>query len=549
VYVESASDYFILIEDTQHPDEVYGFAPNLGQGTFKVTKPPPNLWWLFGVFLSIIASILSNLGVNLQKLSMMKESSNRAANEKRSYVFQPMWQIGLLTLIIGSVGDFAALGFAPQSLMTPVGGFTLVCNAVFAHYFLSEHLTRKDKIGTMNIILGIIVLATFGAKENGSFTVDELLKMYATPAFIMYAIFLSISVAVLYYTYLMAKLRMKKYGKMHPKYAPFKKLHPLCCSALSGCLGAQSVLCAKSVAEMFKESVAGNMQFDRPEAWVIVFAMVFFIFSQIHWLARGLETFDAVYIVPVFQCFFISVAVIGGAVYFREFDDMEPLNRLMFMVGLLITLSGVYLLSQRDMSKLKPRQRFRARAFVLIFIIRTRAAVQASKEEREALKHSSGSQADLGSAPDDALPGVVLPMSLPPTSPDASGTKKRSPRASLTPSSRAKAVASTRGVLKDLPPSAAAPSHPGIILGSHLDEHKKRVEKKIKKEIKKGLEAGKVEVGKVKDAVKKGVGKVKVAPVVFKETSPFVVDGEDGDEEDIVGNAIAHPNKSPGDLV
>ena len=45
------------------------------------------------------------------------------------------------------------------------------------------------------------------------------------------------------------------------------------------------------------------------------------------------------------------------------------------------------------------------------------------------------------------------------------------------------------------------------------------------------------------------VGKVKVAPVVSKETSPFVVDGEDGDEEDIGGNAIAHPNKSPGDLV
>lgn len=37
--------------------------------------------------------------------------------------------------------------------MTPVGGFTLVCNAFFAHYFLSETLTMKDKVGTAAIIV------------------------------------------------------------------------------------------------------------------------------------------------------------------------------------------------------------------------------------------------------------------------------------------------------------------------------------------------------------------------------------------------------------
>jgi len=221
-----------------------------------------------------------------------------------------------------SIGDFAALGFAPQSLMTPVGGFTLVCNAGFAHYFLGERMSLKDKAGTFGIIIGIIVLAYFSPKSSTSYTLEQLLEMYITPPFLTYVGAFFVLVSGFYFVYLKATKIKLEFGVRHPKYLPYQKLHPLSCSALSGTIGAQSILCAKSVAEMIKESFDGNNQFVKPLTWVIVLFMVIFIFSQIHWLARGLESFDAVYIVPVFQCFFISVAVVGGAVYFREFDEM-----------------------------------------------------------------------------------------------------------------------------------------------------------------------------------------------------------------------------------
>ena len=90
--------------------------------------------WYVGVTISIVSSIVSNLGVNLQKFSMQKEellaSSSReqllasgacdseaAAMSKikvRPYVLQPMWVIGLAMVIAGSLGDFLALGFARQ---------------------------------------------------------------------------------------------------------------------------------------------------------------------------------------------------------------------------------------------------------------------------------------------------------------------------------------------------------------------------------------------------------------------------------------------------
>ena len=113
--------------------------------------------------MSILASICSNLGVNVQKYSLMGESMKPVC-EQRSYLQQKTWvigeclgqirpsvstpnslqiRLGLLLVIFGSLGDFAALGFAPQSLITPVGGLTMVFNILFAHYWLGEALSRR----------------------------------------------------------------------------------------------------------------------------------------------------------------------------------------------------------------------------------------------------------------------------------------------------------------------------------------------------------------------------------------------------------------------
>jgi hypothetical protein len=82
----------------------------------------------------------------------------------------------------------------------------------------------------------------------------------------------------------------------------------------------------------------------------------------------------------------------------------------MFFVGLMITLSGVYLLSQRDMSKLKPKQRFRANVFVVIFMLRTQKVVKEKKE----LDRIENDSATLNN------PALSLPVPLPGSVPESS---------------------------------------------------------------------------------------------------------------------------------
>ncbi|GLE03302.1 hypothetical protein PINS_up012192 [Pythium insidiosum] len=193
------------------------------------------------------------------------------------------------------------------------------------------------------------------------------------------------------------------------------QIHPVIYPALSGIIGAQSELFAKSAIELIKTTFSGTNQFATFGTYAITLSMFTCIFlqvrsssesasrdrrltylccPQIHWLAHGLQSFDAVFVVPVFQCFFISVSIFGGGVYFKEFSNMSsvavgtthsPMSSHhtvlitlmivffqfgMFFFGAGVTLSGVFLLSQREMNKLSPTQRLRACAKAVVFIKR-----------------------------------------------------------------------------------------------------------------------------------------------------------------------------------
>ena len=108
--------------------------------------------WVVGVSLAFTGSVLSNLGVNLQKLSHDKQTARQrsAATEvtqknpliaaklqdspkpttlaaeppparRASVCSQPLWLLGLGCIAIGSVMDLVSFAFAPLSLLAPLG--------------------------------------------------------------------------------------------------------------------------------------------------------------------------------------------------------------------------------------------------------------------------------------------------------------------------------------------------------------------------------------------------------------------------------------------
>lgn len=43
-----------------------------------------------------------------------------------SYLYEPLWWAGLLSMVVGEVANFAAYAFAPAILVTPLGALSIL---------------------------------------------------------------------------------------------------------------------------------------------------------------------------------------------------------------------------------------------------------------------------------------------------------------------------------------------------------------------------------------------------------------------------------------
>lgn len=62
------------------------------------------------------------------------------------------------------------------------------------------------------------------------------------------------------------------------------------------------------------------------------------IFLQIKWLNHGLQHFDALYVIPVFQAFWIGFGVVAGLIVYRESEVMSWTQLCLFACGVSVTL-------------------------------------------------------------------------------------------------------------------------------------------------------------------------------------------------------------------
>ncbi|RHY29191.1 hypothetical protein DYB32_005350 [Aphanomyces invadans] len=140
--------------------------------------------WI-GLAIVIGSAILSNLGVNVQKLSHVKEEK-RSMFQRRPYYVRPLWIIGMAFVVLGSIGDFEALAFAPQALVASVGGgCTVLANMGFAHLWLGQRLTWYDVLGTFFILVGV-VLSTLANTPDAQLTIVELELQFQHLEFLVY---------------------------------------------------------------------------------------------------------------------------------------------------------------------------------------------------------------------------------------------------------------------------------------------------------------------------------------------------------------------------
>ena len=101
----------------------------------------------------------SSIGSRSSSESTVKQSEKyRDSPERKSYLRSPYWWAGIIVMVIGEAGNFLAYGFAPASIVSPLGVVALVSNCIIAPYLLKERFRQRDFWGVAVAIAGAVVV-------------------------------------------------------------------------------------------------------------------------------------------------------------------------------------------------------------------------------------------------------------------------------------------------------------------------------------------------------------------------------------------------------
>jgi len=287
-----------------------------------------------GVVLAIMASFLTCFGLAIQKTSLCMPG-----NEEVPPWRQPRWVMGFVSLVAGNIIDFMAFGLAPASLLSPLAALSLVWNLFVSSTILEEKYDRNDIIACSLIFVGTSVTVIFSNHHEHEYTLDKLRELYHMPRMYSYA-FLTPCLLALHYLMINAAekstdLRWRLCG-----------LIGWC--GFAGITGGNSVLFAKSTVELLKDAFHGDDVFLHLDTYLIIAMMILCLLTQIHFLNGAMKRYDQLHVLPVYQSYWIISGVVGGLVYFGEFEELSPAAINMFLIGTAITLSGLYQLTKKE---------------------------------------------------------------------------------------------------------------------------------------------------------------------------------------------------------
>lgn len=91
--------------------------------------------------------------------STVKQSEKlKPRADRKTYLKSPYWWAGIVLMTAGEAGNFLAYGFAPASIVSPLGVVALVSNCIIAPVLLKERFRQRDFWGVLVAIAGAVTI-------------------------------------------------------------------------------------------------------------------------------------------------------------------------------------------------------------------------------------------------------------------------------------------------------------------------------------------------------------------------------------------------------
>ncbi|KAL8370470.1 hypothetical protein RB595_000713 [Gaeumannomyces hyphopodioides] len=246
--------------------------------------------------------------------------------ESTNYLQSPSWWLGQVLITVGEMGNFLAYGFAPASIVSPLGVVALVSNCVIAPIFFKEVFRQRDFWGVVVAVAGAITVVMSANTEETKLAPHDVWNAITTFEF---KIYMSVSCS------LIALLMWAS-----PRYGHRSILVDL---GLVGLFGAYTALATKGVSSMLSSTLLGA--FTTPVTYALLFVLLGTAVMQVRYVNKALQRFDSTQVIPIQFVIFTLSVIIGSAVLYRDFEKTTGDQAVTFVGGCLLTFFGVFLIT------------------------------------------------------------------------------------------------------------------------------------------------------------------------------------------------------------
>ncbi|VDB87958.1 unnamed protein product [Peniophora sp. CBMAI 1063] len=257
-----------------------------------------------------------------------RQGAYTSASDDHAYLKNPIWWLGMVTMIVGELANFAAYSFAPPIMVTPLGALSVIIGAVLASYLLDEQLGHLGRVGCTLCILGSLIIVLHAPEDKEITTVDEVLHYAIQPGFLMYCFSVAVFSLVMIYSVV-------------PRYG---RTNPIVYISICSLVGSVSIMAIKGFGIAVKLTFAGNNQFTHPSTYVFGIVVASCIVIQMNYFNKALDTFSTNVVNPLYYVGFSSATIVASLILFQGFSTDNPTDSIMLIVGFITTFLGIHLL-------------------------------------------------------------------------------------------------------------------------------------------------------------------------------------------------------------
>ncbi|CAK0814606.1 unnamed protein product, partial [Prorocentrum cordatum] len=272
---------------------------------------------LVGVALELVATMLGTAGKQLVSHSARLPSRARARARR-------LKACGLLvTTALGPLADAMAYALAPQSLIAPMMGLDVVWNTLSAPFTLGEQLAWAHVVGTALVTSGATLTAVFGPHDHEEATLEVLRARFFRWVFLLYCAVMCVGLGLGMYVL-----------RKHPKGST-GTARAVALGGLAGCIAGNMSFLSAALSAASTSIQSGDWSaWETPFPYALLLVAVVVAVSNIPFMSRALQEFEALFIVTIFEGCHITVACVSGDVVNQDMKHADWWRYCFYVAGL-----------------------------------------------------------------------------------------------------------------------------------------------------------------------------------------------------------------------